>query len=332
MKLEVLIKFLNNQATLDEQRKVLSWLEKPGSRAEFDALLSKHWEGSGNSGNAEDYSRILAKIHGRILKPEKKKFFVFTSEFYRIAASVVIVLFTGYILVNMFSNGLGPRENAILSPPSLIERRTGVGEKMTLIMSDGSRIILNGESRISFDGQYGRSNRTVHLDGEAFFEVYPDSVLSFEVITENVTTCALGTSFNVFSRDHQLRVALTSGRVVVADFSDSVLLIPGQLVSFEESDNDERFIVRQFNIVQETGWKEGKLRFDNKELGEILSDLSIWYGVSLEVERGIELQRRVSGTFSNTNLKDILTGLSFSMDFAFELKNKKVIIKQKKPM
>lgn len=324
---------MNDQATPEERRDVLEWLERPSSRAEFDVLLAKQWEDEKIHGTDEDYKNILLKIHNRILQPERKQRFIFSPAFFRIAASFILVIFSGFFLFKMVFDSQVKRDEVLIAEVlHVIDRHTRVGEKLTLSMPDGSRITLNGESTIYFDEGYGKSNRTVRLIGEAFFDVFSDTILPFEVITNQVFTRAIGTSFNVFSRDGQLRVALTSGRISVTDSMDSVMLSPGQLVALKSNGTEEGFSINQFNTLEVTGWKEGKLYFDRKTLETVLSDLARWYGVELEIERGLDLNRKVSGTFSNTNLKDILTGLSFSMDFAFELEMKLVTIKKQPPM
>lgn len=329
MKVDVLIKFLNDQATPEERRDVLEWLERPSSRAEFDALLAKQWEDEKIHGTDEDYKNILLKIHNRILQPERKQRFIFSPAFFRIAASFILVIFSGFFLFKMVFDSKVKRDEVLIAEVlRVIDRHTLIGEKLTLSMPDGSRITLNGESSIYFDEGYGKSNRTVRLIGEAFFDVFSDTTLPFEVITNQVFTRAIGTSFNVFSRDGHLRVALTSGRISVTDSMDSVMLSPGQLVALKSNGTEEGFSINQFNTLEVTGWKEGKLYFDRKKLSQILKDLETWYGVTIKIDPGVNSNQLVSGTFENKNLKDILTGLSFSTAFSFELHGKQVTIKK----
>ena len=72
------------------------------------------------------------------------------------------------------------------------------GMSRRLVLPDGSRVWLNAESSLSYPGSFGgRERREVTLQGEAYFEVAPDSLHPFVVETAALQTQVLGTSFNV---------------------------------------------------------------------------------------------------------------------------------------
>src|SRR5690606_6865004 len=95
-------------------------------------------------------------------------------------------------------------------------------------LPDQSKVILNSISSITFDSEFGKTNRLVTLEGEAFFEVTTDKESPFKVQTGDVETTALGTAFNAFSRDGQVEVSLTEGKVKVSHKINEVELSPGE--------------------------------------------------------------------------------------------------------
>lgn len=328
MERDIIIKFLNRKANAEEKRQVLEWLEQPGAKKAFDELLKSEWEISLTREKDEtDYKKLLHQIHIRTLgtKEKKQANTIFPwSKIFRIAASFALLVGCIFFIKNGFE--YGKETNGLAE--NRIQRSTGVGEKLTLKLPDGSTIVLNGNSSISFSSTFGRVNRHVQLDGEAYFQIAKDSLKPFQVLTEGMVTTALGTAFNAFARDGLYSVALTEGRVAIEATDKTVELSPGQIVILDKRENLPAFNISTFNYIEIMGWKEGILDFDRVPLGSILDDLANWYDVKIKIEDGIDVNRRVIGTFRNKNLSDVLTGLGFSMGFEFTIDKNQVGIKK----
>jgi transmembrane sensor len=334
LKESLLIRYLNGNCTPDETQQVREWLQKPGSREKMDAIFGKYWLNPKNKPtSAADYDLLLSRIHNRAGIRQKRKLNVeLFARVLRVAASVALILFSAFflregILFHKNNPELGEEMQA-----RTIVRVTGPGEKLTLKMSDGTKITLNARSEITFTMPFGRDERLVSLRGEAFFEIASDSLRPFRVKTDELTTTALGTQFNVSTRGESYKVALTQGRVSVEARANPVELIPGQMAVWSPGLTDATPSVSRFNPQRVTAWKEGNLMFDRKPLGAILRELEDWYGVEMRIDPELDKDRRVIGTFQNKNLKDILTGLSFSTGFNFQIRGKIVTIKNHVPM
>lgn len=332
MKEELIIKFLKGKCSSLEEQRILQWLEEPEAKFQFEKLMDKHWENpSIPISDTTDYSSLLHKIHQRVLTPtnsRKNRFQSIAIQSLKIAATMLLVIFSGYFLFLGWVNTDESNELAVTNLVNRIERTTNIGEKLTLTMTDGTRIIVNSESSIQFNSNYGRTDRIIHLSGEAYFDVAPDSLKPFKVETNGFTTQALGTSFNVSTKLSTYQVALIEGKVAVGTGEDVVNLNPGQMAIWESAKQASDIKVKNFDIGKITAWKDGWLAFDRKLLGQILKDLELWYGVTIHIGPGVNVNQRVTGTFENKNLKDILTGLSFSTAFSFELRGKQVTIKK----
>ncbi|WP_373492571.1 FecR family protein [Aquiflexum sp.] len=331
MKENTIIKFLRGSCTPGQEKEVFQWLEHPGSREKLNDILEKHFESPNPQWeDRSDYREILENIHQKILKPQKPKpsyFKILTIQSLRTAASLMLILFSVYILKESISYKDNIQLVSKLEPIEELVRTTGAGEKMKITMPDQTKITVNSLSEISYSSDYGKNERIVKVKGEAFFEVAHDPNKPFKVISNGLTTTALGTSFNVYARN-DYRIALTEGKVSVASADREVELVPGLMALWEKSDRSEpEFEVRSFDLEKIIGWKDGILVFDKKPLKEILKDLEDWYGVEMKIQKGVDVNRKVIGSFENKNLKDILTGLSFSIGFDFEIEGKNVQIK-----
>lgn len=326
-------KFLKGTASPQEEHEVREWLMQPGSRKEFDALIESYWKNTSPSTVDEvDYDGMLRDIHKRIQLPSQepysdKRVFIYKS--LKVAASLLLFMFCSYVLVESYRD-----RNTRTSDQTQVQRTsttktTGPGEKLTLVMADKTRVIVNSESEISFFSDYGVKDRVIKIKGEAFFAVAPDPSRPFKVITDKVTTTALGTEFNVYSRNHDYRIALVEGKVAVDKTGNQIELTPGLMALWnsQEIARDD-FAVQSFDIEKITAWKEGNLIFERKRFGDVLDDLAEWYSVDIQIEEGIDVNKKVIGTFQNKNLQDILTGLSFSLDFSFTIDNNRVHIKK----
>ncbi|WP_215223102.1 FecR family protein [Echinicola shivajiensis] len=332
MNKDKLIRFLNKKASIGEQQDVSRWLEEPEAPQKLDAIMKENWELSGTSHNDEDTERILENIHRRIKKGNQRQLGDKEKKLWwpslKIAASVLLV---GLIAFAVY------RQVYQLDVPEVKEelivytKEARSGEKLKLRLPDKTFVILNANSSLSYSSEFGKEIREVTLKGEAFFEVASDKNHPFKVKTEDLVTTALGTAFNAYSREGDVKVALTEGKVKVEQLGQSigdsdVLLVPGQMASFT---SEENYVLRveDFEPSKVTVWKEGKIRFKSQKLKDVIDNLEQWYSIDIELSKGVKDGRKVSGLFNNESLENILNGLSFSLGIKYEIKENKVIIK-----
>ncbi|TNF27090.1 MAG: iron dicitrate transport regulator FecR, partial [Bacteroidetes bacterium] len=103
---------------------------------------------------------------------------------------------------------------------------TPAGLHSSVSLPDGSTVELNAATELSYHPYWWRFNRSVKMEGEAFFEVVKGS--SFSVVSENGTTTVLGTSFNINSRENGYTVFCKTGKVSVEHESSKVVIAPNE--------------------------------------------------------------------------------------------------------
>ena len=248
---------------------------------------------------------------------------------------VAAVLFPFIIasVLFLFYREDAPEKSLIVS--ELIEKQIPKGQKLTVYLSDGSKIILNSESKIRYSKPFDANQRIVELEGEAFFEVTPDKSRPFIVKSGNLLTKVLGTSFNIkaYPSDKNVKIAVKTGLVSVENtrkktknkLTKSVVLQPSEMVTYKKSTNSTS--VSDFDHREELAWSEGVLYFKDASMEEFVAKIERWYGIDIIVKREKPIKKGIVGEFHNQSLEDILIGMHEASEFEYEFKAGKLIIK-----
>ncbi len=87
-----------------------------------------------------------------------------------------------------------------------------------LVLSDGTKVWLNADSKIKYPVSFGQDKREVSLRGEGYFEVAKDSTRPFIVSTDKMDVRVLGTTFdvNTYEDEGKSFVVLVEGLVEVS--------------------------------------------------------------------------------------------------------------------
>lgn len=156
------------------------------------------------------------------------------------------------------------------------------GKDFELILSDGTRVWLNADSKIDYPAKFDGGKRIVRLQGEAFFEVAKDKERPFIVLTRNFQTRVLGTKFNVRSyTDEDSHVTLIDGSVEVRNLKGDgapIVLTPGDDARFMQNGNIE---TQKVDVDSYVYWNEGFFYFDNVSMIDIMQSLGRWYNVNV---------------------------------------------------
>jgi len=192
---------------------------------------------------------------------------------------------------------------------------TGKGAHSDLILADGSAVKINACSRISFNKRKFTGDRRLTLDGEAFFDVTKGN--SFVVSTPNGTVSVMGTSFNVYSRDSDFRVACLSGKVMVTSDNQSVMLEPGESAGLSSGSLRKMQGDKTKYII---GWINGEFYFENTPLDIVFSEIERQFNVKFA--GGETANEFFTGSFANNDLKSALEIVCIPMGLEYEINDK----------
>lgn len=156
------------------------------------------------------------------------------------------------------------------------------GKDFELILSDGTHVWLNADSKIDYPAKFEGGKRIVRLQGEAFFEVAKDTQRPFIVQAKGFEAKVLGTKFNVRSySDEDSHVTLIDGSVEVRNNranGSSMVLSPGDDARFMQDGSIE---TQKVDVDSYVYWKEGFFYFDNVSMVDIMQSLGRWYNVNV---------------------------------------------------
>lgn len=196
--------------------------------------------------------------------------------------------------------------------------RTGLGERSSFTLPDGSVAHLNTDSAMAID--YSSTFRLVHLlRGEALFEVAPNPSAPFRVIARNGMTEAVGTVFVVRTLEHAVMVTVTTGAVnvtipeerepVPAEAAMRMVRIErGQQVAYGRT--GELGLPRAVDAAVTTAWRDGKIIFEGKPFAEALAEFDRYLSGWIFVFADVSSTRPVSGVFTIDRLNDGVAALA----------------------
>jgi transmembrane sensor len=172
------------------------------------------------------------------------------------------------------------------------------GNKNSFSLPDNSQIVLNSGSEIQYKKWNWDNNRTLNLDGEAYFKVAHGK--KFEVNTKLGTVTVLGTQFNVKARENRFDVTCYEGRVKVVHDNHEVIITKGTSVTFDANTFEKQTIE---NVKPE--WTTNQIVFKKEKLQHILDELQRQYNCEI-VLNAKENSQLFSGTMPADDLKTAL--------------------------
>jgi len=315
-RIEILFqKYLSNAASEQEKRELNNWI---ASNKELQSWLEAQLHNSADSMNEEQQKRMLENIHRMIDKQESKKFVL--PSWAKPAAAVILVLITAGSL--FFA--LNPRDNT----PMLYSKVEAMrGQKSNITLPDGTNVILNSESSIIYGTDYNNSNRTVELQGEAYFDVTQNQTLPFTVKAGDLSITAKGTAFNVraYLDENHISTTLTEGKVEIKTPNETMNMLPNERVEYN-SQNKKTSTIKLDNAMLSVGWLNDQLSFESATLAEVANNLSRAYNIVIEFSGESIKEQRFTGRIDNNSLHSVLRILSLTAPIEYKVTGNKVIL------
>lgn len=325
----LLIKYFEGACTPEEEQEVLTYLAGQ-NHARLEELMQESWAQlpADDIGEAittrmlsalekQTYGRQQAHATAAIYKQPVK----WWRHWPRLAAAILIFAVVGTAV--WLSWPQGKKELVKLEWKTIYNTRNGV---QVAVLPDSSRVWISPESKLSYAFIPGREKeRSVQLEGEAFFDVAHDASRPFVIYTGPVATRVLGTAFNVeaYSREETVRVSLVRGAVAMAS-SDSVgqysakalaTIAPGEMISYNRRSKDH--VREKMKITDPAEWLKGSLVFNDIPLTDALQRVAARYHLIIHYAKGVETaltSKRLTAIFRNESCKEILNNMLFVYD------------------
>jgi ferric-dicitrate binding protein FerR (iron transport regulator) len=222
------------------------------------------------------------------------------------------------------------RETGNVEPTvNYCEIQAAIGARSSFTLPDNTGVWLNSGSRIRYPDRFTGKERTIYLEGEAYFEVTSSVEHPFVVNTPAMQVRATGTKFHVadFEDNPVKEISLLSGKVAIGTTDTNrqttrlLDLEPGQHVEYGVTDRSTQ--VTEGDMYKYYAWKDNKMVFRNDLMSDVVKRISQLYGVEIELQ-GEELKKyRYRATFEDESLYEILKLLQLSAPINFrEVKRK----------
>lgn len=290
MKNELLAKYILGEANTKEGQRVEEWLgESEDHQREFRQLKRRIELGSKRyKYGVFDPRQAIQKVKF----PAKMRYL----RILPVAASIIVLISS----VLWFWNKSSLQETVLLS-------RTG--ETKVFYLPDSSRVTLTGDSRLTYNTQFGKTNRELSLRGEAFFQVKRDTSKPFIVETSLIQVEVLGTSFQVIAQKLQAEVAVEKGRVKITtqDKKQESILETGMFVKYGKK--DRKLIIS----TKEDKGEQQILKFDNAPLSEVIETLNEYYDSHVTLPADYATLR-ITVVFKEVSLEEAIEIINRTLD------------------
>jgi transmembrane sensor len=326
---DIIGKVLAGQANEEEVSRFKAWQHSTFQNQLDFEVLRKVWEKTRiqrDESTDIPFQKVLSRINNGTIYPGRKlqrKGF-FGKYYWAAAIALLLVSFFAVLRFNTHPIGTEP----VATEVKLVQKINPPGQKSRVHLPDGSSVWLNAESTLQFPQKFDSLSRTVLLSGEAFFEVARDPKRPFMVRTGELTTTAIGTSFNIkaFEDQNFILVALASGKIKVESKEGNILLSDaGNCIIYDKV--DQQLKAAGHDIFAITGWKDGVLVFREANFDTIIQELERWYGVTIHVVNKPRQEITFTGKFANEYLSNVLERVSFGRPFTYSIEDKIVTIK-----
>ncbi len=210
---------------------------------------------------------------------------------------------------------------------------TPKGRTYTLMLSDGTKVVLNAMSSIEFPTKFEANNaREVKLDGEGYFEVskkymtgvHQSERVPFLVATSKQLVEVLGTHFNIraYADDNETHTTLIEGRIKVSEGSKALILKPGQ--EFVSDAGGSSLRVADEDVA--LSWMNGRIVFDDEPLDKIMRRLARWYDMDVIYKRA-DRNKLYGGSISmHEGLEQALRQLELTGGVHFEVEGRTIYV------
>lgn len=198
------------------------------------------------------------------------------------------------------------------------------GGQHLLQLADGSKILLDADSKIRYPERFASNERRIELiSGHGRFYVHHDASIPFYVNVKGQTTKDIGTDFDISAYDDEgpVKTTLVEGGVSVAVGTHKVILKPGEQSSF----TDDRFKVQDVDVDNVIAWSNGFFAFRQAGIKTVMRQFARWYNVDVEYEGQLPTTKITGKAYRNVNASEALTILS-DLGIHYRIEDKKIII------
>jgi len=314
-------KYYENQLSVDE----LSTLKESINAAtdeELELVLTELWHQEKGRNVDEEIIPGIKKDIDRLNSRQKWQRKKLMRIVYRAAAIIAVPLIAAFT-INLLDRLPAPAASDMIVA-------VGPGEKVNIVLPDGTRVKLNSETTLNYGiNDFNRKSRQLSLAGEAYFEVARNERKPFIIKTKALDVKVLGTVFNLQAREDELttEIDLLEGEVALTSTATNqqVRLYASQRAVLDKSTGSIRVIKNAPS--HGAAWVKGELVFHAAPVRDVIKAIERNYGVAIQIDKEDTIYNDLfTGRFSTANLNETLDILRMHYRFSYQIKGNQVAI------
>lgn len=312
---ELIEKYFEETITDVEIKELSDWIKN-------DRQLHDWWEQeferSDSSMNLVLRDKLFARIKEETLDKEVRPLRIIPWKWVAaILLPVCVAFFTYYLLDS----------SPTAETPFIV--KAAKGDKATIELPDGTNVVLNSASQLSYLNNFGEKVRRVQLNGEAYFKVAHDEKHAFIVQIGDLEVKVLGTSFNIsaYKDDKEITVVLLEGKVGVYAQERSHIMKAGDKIEYNKTTHQIK--TTQVHPTDYIEWTKGNMYFEKESLENIMKTLSRIYDVEIRFDSGKLPKEYFTGTIPGGGIQNALNILMLTSPFYYEMDGSVIVLKEK---
>ena len=319
---ELIEKYFDGNITDAEIKELSDWIKN-------DRHLQNWWEEEFSKSDAginpvlrdKLFARIKEQTQGKEETQGKEKPRTIRMNPWKWAAAIVLpicIAFFTYYLID---------SSQTVGAPFIV--KADKGDKATIELPDGTNVVLNSASQLSYLNNFGENVRRVQLNGEAYFKVAHDEKRAFIVQVGDLEVKVLGTSFNVSAYEDakDVTVVLLEGKVGVYAQKMSHIMKPGDKIEYNKATH--KITTTQVHPSDYIEWTKGNMYFEKESLENIMKTLSRIYDVEIRFDSNKLPNEYFTGTIPGGGIQNALNILMLTSPFYYEMDGSVIVLKEK---
>lgn len=308
----LLEKQLSGEICQEELTTLEQWLSASDQNRKLADGFRQIWEKTTSYGKTfhPDLERDFAKVQARIqsVRPMPMRA-NWSRPLLRVAAGLAILVAAFWSWQNLS----GPEVQEVMA----------VSTQKMLDLPDGTHVWLQKGSSLVYANGFSGNTREVTLKGEGFFQVKHDPEHPFQVKLETGGFVeVLGTEFDIKQEAGHTVVIVQSGKV---RFSPQADIEGPQLAANQKADFDYsagKITISRTDNLNELAWQKGGLTFISTPLKQVVKDLELYYGVSVQLQNPEMMECPHSAPLTNQPIEKVLESISLTHQLRVEKTDK----------
>lgn len=332
----LLFDYFDGELSESEEKMLLDWLESHPDNKKKLSEMADWWSTAHIPLYASDLKADFEKHFRHIVEHENKEqktTGIFSRKnWMNIAASIIVLIAVGGMSYYAGRMAWNRERSAEQLQSSFAEITTPMGSTTKVVLPDGSLVWINAGSRLRYDNDFNKTERSVRLQGEAYFEVAEDTLKPFIVQSDELDIRVTGTSFNVMSytNEPEVDISLITGKVDVyfhnkQTSTEKVELTPDNKLSFNRETKEIN--IREVKGMDAMAWIKGQVRFKDLLFPKIARSLERKYNVNIQIQSEHLKKDIFSGSFSSQyTLEQILKEVDMENKYKIQKTDNRIII------